>query len=441
MNEVYGDNMKKIIGVRREDKNIWERRVPIIPKHVKELKEKHNIETVLQSFKTRAFSDAEYIEAGGTIKEDLDECPIVFAVKEIPIKLLKPNRTYIEFSHTIKGQPYNMPMLQKLIDLKCTLIDYECIKDDKGRRKVFFGNYAGLAGMIDTFHGMGKRYTALGYETPFNKIKPAYEYADVDDAKKQIAELKSEFEKNEIPDELCPLVIGFAGYGNVSQGAQEIFDLLPHKEISPEELLNQKEYENNILYKVVFKEEHMAAPIDSQMKFVLQDYYDYPEKYKSNFEQYLKKLSVLVNAIYWDERYPRFVTKDFIKRNINELKLQVIGDITCDIDGAIEFTSKATESDNPAYVYNPDTDDITDGYEGKGVVDIAVDNLPTELPKDSSVSFSTSLLPFVPGIVNADLNKSFDDCGYPDEIKRAVILYKGELTPDFKYLQENLDNL
>ena len=112
----------------------------------------------------------------------------------------------------------------------------------------------------------GKRFKALGYDTPFTKIKPAYEYADVEDAKKQIAEVSKEFAEYEIPKEICPLVVGFAGYGNVSQGAQEIFDILPHTEITPEELLNKKDYENNKLYKVVFKEEHMAAPIDSQLK-------------------------------------------------------------------------------------------------------------------------------------------------------------------------------
>ncbi len=433
--------MKKIIGVRREDKNIWERRVPIIPEHVKKLKENFGIETVLQSFKTRAFSDQEFLNAGGIIKEDLSECPIVFAVKEVPIKLLKPNKTYIEFSHTIKGQPYNMPMLQKFIDLKCTLIDYECITDENGRRLVFFGKFAGLAGMIDTFHGMGQRYSALGYETPFLKIKPAYEYDDIDDAKNHLKEVASDFKKVNLPDELCPLVVGFSGYGNVSKGAQEIFDFLPHQEISVEQLESLTEYDKNKIYKVVFKEKDMVEPIDEDKEFELQDYYDNPENYRSKFEQYLNKLSALVNAIYWDERYPIFVPKEFVKENLNNLKLQVIGDITCDIDGAIEFTSKSTESDNPAYVYNPIKDEIVDGFEGKGIVDIAVDNLPTEIPKDSSKSFSESLFPFIPGIVNADLTKSFEECGYPDEIKRAVIVYKGELTPDYKHLQDYLDTI
>jgi alpha-aminoadipic semialdehyde synthase len=247
-----------------------------------------------------------------------------------------------------------------------------------------------------------------------------------------------EISTNSLPDVKAPYVFGFAGYGNVSNGSQEIFDILPFREISPEELLNLRDRDNNVIYKVVFKEEHMVEPKDQNAKFKLEEYFNHPEKYKSGFERYLPHLSLLVNAIYWTEDYPRFVTKDFLKTN-SDLKLDVICDITCDIDGAIEITHKATESDNPAYVYNAEDDSFVDGYEGPGIVDIAVDNLPAELPRDASGEFSERLIDFVPGIVNTDTGFSFKDADYPDAIKRAVILYKGELTPDFKYLEEFLD--
>ena len=429
--------MKKIIGIRREDKNIWERRVPLIPEHVKKLKEEHGIETIIQPFERRAFLDKEYEEAGAIVKEDLSECPTVFAVKEIPIKLLQQDKVYIFFSHTIKGQDYNMPLLQKIMDLNCTLIDYEVIKDDKGRRLVFFGKYAGLAGMIDAIHGYGLRLKELGFTTPLLKIKPAYEYHSVDEAKAHIAEVGEEIKANGLPEEKAPYVFGFMGYGNVSNGAQDVFDVLPHKVITPEELKNLDDKSNNIFYKVVFKEEHMVEPKNPEDTFELYDYFNNPHKYKSKFEEYIPYLSLIVNAIYWTEDSPRFLTKEYFK-SVKDRKLDVICDITCDINGAVEFTVKSTESDNPAYVYNPEDDSITDGYAGDGILDIAVDNLPTELPRNSSIEFSNSLNQFVPGIVNADLTKSFDEVDFPPEIKRAVIVYKGELTKDFKYLEEFL---
>ncbi len=429
--------MKKIIGIRREDKNIWERRVPLIPEALEKIKREHGIDTIIQPFERRAFLEKEFTDVGVTIKEDLSEAPVIFAVKEIPIPLLQRDKTYIFFSHTIKGQDYNMPLLKKLLDLNATLIDYEAIADEKGKRLVFFGKYAGLAGMIDALYGYGIRLKNLGYETPLLKLKPAYEYKSVEEAKEEIAKVGKEIEENGMPIDKAPFVFGFMGYGNVSAGAQEIFDVLPHKVIAPNELKNLDASSNNFFYKVIFKEEHLVEPKNPEDKFELIDYFTHPEKYKSKFEEYIPYTSLLVNAIYWTEASPRFLTKEYFKLK-DEHKLDVICDITCDIDGAVEFTVKSTPSDNPAYVYNPKDDSITDGYDGNGILDIAVDNLPTELPRNSSIEFSDSLSKFVAGIVNADKTKSFEEAGFPNEIKRAVIVYNGELTPKYEYLKEFL---
>ena len=430
--------MEKLVGLRREDKNIWERRVPLTPKHVKELKDKDNIEFIVQPFERRAFADDEFREAGAEIDENINRAPFIFAVKEIPIKLLDENKTYMFFSHTIKGQSYNMPLLQKLLDLNCTLIDYEEIKDERGRRLVFFGRFAGLAGMIDALHIYGERLKYLGYETPFLHVKPSYSYGDVNHAKEDVQKLADELKTSDLPDEFAPYIVGFTGYGNVSKGAQEILDILPVEEIAPDEIQKVVDEKRKGIFKVVFKEENMVEPKDKSQPFELLDYYKNPEKYSPIFEKYLVNLSVLVNAVYWDEKYPRIVSKKFLKENYGKMRLQLIQDISCDINGGVEITYKATEPDVPGYVYNPKDDSFTDGYEGEGVVNLAVDNLPTELPKDSSVAFGDALEPFVPGIVNADYEKSFEEINLPPEIKRAVVVYKGELTPDYKYLNEFL---
>ncbi len=429
--------MSNFIGIRKEDKNIFERRVPVVPKDVKILLDDHGIQTVLQSFPGRAYTAEEYELNGAEINDDLSNCPVVLAVKEIPMSFIEENKTYVFFSHTIKGQKYNMPLLQKLIDDKCTLIDYECIKNDDGKRLVFFGKYAGLAGMIDTFYGLGKRLRHLGFETDFHKVKQAYMYKDVNDAKNHLKEIASNFDLNKLPSNYKPLVFAFSGYGNVSKGAQEIFDIFPHKEITPEELLNYYSLDSKTVYKVIFDEAHMFEKKDGS-KFILHEYFNEPEKYKSQFEKYLPHIDVLVNAIYWDKPYPKLVTRDYLKKNKDHFRLKLICDITCDINGSIEITYKSTLSDNPAYVYNPKNEKHTDGFFGEGIVNIAIDNLPCELPRDSSAEFSKSLMPFLPTLAKADFNKSFEEIGFPAEIKNATILFKGELTDNFKYLKKYL---
>lgn len=426
--------MKKILGIRKELKNKWERRVTLTPTAVSELKENFGIKTLFQLCEKRIFDDQDYIDAGAEAREILDEAEIILAVKEIPIKHILENKIYLFFSHTIKGQPYNMPLLQILIDKKCTLIDYEPIKDENDRRLVFFGRHAGYAGMVNGLFTLGKRLSALGTPNQFEKIKQAKDYPDLETAKEEIKMLG---ENIELPDEINPLVIGITGYGNVSIGAQKILDLLPVTQISTSELVTVK-LEKNKIYKVVFKEEDIVERIDGS-KFDLEEYYNEPEKYQSKFDQYLPKINLLVNAIYWEEKYPRLVTKEFIANNYLK-NLIAIADLSCDINGSIEMTEKATLSGNPVFIYDPKTNSIEDGFRGNGIALMTVDNLPAEIPVESSEWFSKSLMPLVPKLFEADYSKDFEQLNLSDELKNACVVYKGMLTPNFKYLEEYLAN-
>jgi len=189
---------------------------------------------------------------------------------------------------------------------------------------------------------------------------------------------------------------------------------------------------------VIFKEDDMVEPIFKGNVFELQDYYNNPENYKSKFEKYIPHLTILMNCIYWDSRYPRLITKSYIKKNFNKIKLIVIGDISIDINGAIEFTEKSTSSDMPSFSYNPKTNSVIDGIAGKGIIIMGVDNLPCELPIESSNEFSNSLFNFIEKIVKSDYSKDFVDNDLPSEIKRAVVLYHGEFTPDYEYIGKYL---
>ena len=431
--------MSFTLGIRREDKNKWERRVPIIPDHVKELNSKYGIETIIQPSNIRIFSNKDYESAGAKVKEDLSSS-LVFAVKELPIDFIKPKTTYVFFSHTIKGQKHNMPMLKTMMDLGCNLIDYEKITDEKGRRLVFFGKFAGLAGMIDTLWAFGQRIKSNGIDNPFSEIKKTIDYKDLEEAKKHLKSIGENIENKGFSEELAPIVVGFAGYGNVSMGAQEILDILPVKEISPKNISElQNNYSNKFVYKIVFKEEDIVKSISDKKEFDLQEYYTKPDLYKSVFHNYIDELSILMNCIYWTKKYPRLITKKILKdKYSNHFKLQVIGDISVDINGAIEFTEKATTPDSPVFVYNPVSGEIIDGFQSDGVVLMAVDNLPCELPKESSKAFSNSLFSFIPSISKADFSVDFDELKLPPEIKKAVILYHGRLTQDYSYINKFL---
>jgi alanine dehydrogenase len=418
-----------LIGIRREDKNHWERRVPLIPADLAEL-QRQGLEFRVQPSANRIFSDIAYQDVGVQLAEDLGECDLIMAVKEIPRHLLQANKVYIYFSHTIKGQAFNMPMLERLRELKCSLLDYERIVGPDGKRLLFFSVHAGYAGAIDTLWTLGHRLESRGTPTPLSEIKRTFEYSTFEGAKAHLGVIGGQLH----PDR-HQITIGIAGYGNAAAGCAEVLECLPVEWISPEDLLAGKQGTTPIRC-VEFREEHMAQRKDGG-EFTLQEYYDQPELYEGCFEQYLPHLDVLLNTIYWEPRYPRLVTRAWVERN-RDSRLQVIGDISCDYEGAIEITLHATMPDKPAFTYNPDTGDMVESVVGPSPAVMAVDNLPCELSRESSQHFSSVLMNLMPALNACDWSVAFEDLDLPPELKGAVIVHRGELTPGYRYLEQHL---
>jgi len=432
--------MKKL-GIVKETKNKWERRVPLNPQAVKELIEK-SFKVIVQPSETRIYKDEEYEKAGAVLNNDLSQCDFVIGVKEIYNDQLTEGKPHLFFSHVIKGQDYNMPNLQHILDKKVTLFDYEKIEDEKNRRLVFFGKFAGYAGMIDTLHGLGQRLKQEhGIETPFLKIKHSYQYESVQDAIDQISVIGKEIEENSLPTEITPLNIFLLGYGHVAQGCKEIMQALPILEISPDQLAEySKNYKDNKVYLSVFKEEHLVERKDGA-KFDLQDYFNNNAKYKSRLEQYLPRCSVYMNGIYWTPECPVFLPNSYLK-NIQDKtqKLIIVGDITCDIGGSVQATVKPTWPDNPVFIYDANTGVDIDGYKGDGVAVMAVDNLPCEFPKEASDTFSKALMPFMESMLLNDYSKSINESTLPNEVRSACIAHHGKLEDNYKYLEEFVKN-
>jgi len=430
-----------VIGVRKEDKNPWERRAPLTPSHVAGLASDGGIDIVVQPSDRRVFPAADYTASGARMDDDLDGCGVVLGIKEIPIAKLERDKAYVFFSHTTKGQPYNMPLLQALLDQRCTLIDYEMIADDQGRRLIFFGRHAGCAGMIDGLWALGQRLEKDGVANPFTEIRPAHAYDSLDEAEQAIARVGERIRNEGVPDGLHPMICGFTGTGNVSTGAIEVYDKLPVREVRAEELEGLDETAaRNVVYKVVFDVQDRYTHKHGKT-VTFEEVVAHPENLDNGMMRWLDKITVLVNGMFWSAALPYLLTLDDMKtgwRSGALKKLKLIADISCDIDGAIEATVKATTPDNPVYVYDVEKETVIDGFVGEGPVILAVDNLPAELPREASYEFGDALTPFVPQLDRCDWSRPFDELDLPPELSRAIITHRGDLAPRFKYLEEHL---
>lgn len=444
-----------VLGVRREDKNKWERRVPLAPRHVRELVNQ-GLKVVVQPSTRRVFDDEEYRKAGAEVNEDLSECAAICAVKEVPTECLLPGRTWLFFSHTIKAQPSGMALLDEILKRKVRLVDYECITEGgkKGaNRLVAFGSFAGYAGAIDFLRGLGERFLALGFNTPLLHIGSAFMYPDLSEAKRSVALAGEAIRKHGLPAALCPFTAVFTGRGKVTSGALEILKLLPHEMVDPSELPaicaagSRGKLNRHTLYLAVAGAEHMVRRKD-QGPFNKAEYYQSPTLYEPVFQDTVLPFStVVLNGMYWDARFPRLFTNHDIHRHVvsGHDKLLGICDITCDADGSVP-TRQFSSIEQPFYVFNALTEETSSCLDGPGVLFHAVDHLPSELPREASEHFGDCLLPFLPALANEKAPEgpaSADDLAgsesLPLPIRGAIVAEGGVLARDYRYILDLRD--
>ncbi|MFT7618204.1 MAG: alanine dehydrogenase [Planctomycetota bacterium] len=429
--------MTKKIAIVREWKTENERRSPVTPQDVKKLIDESGLAFSVEPSPNRIFPDTDYSGAGAELTSDLDDCDFFVGIKEMPMDKLHAKKPHLFFSHTIKGQEYNMPLLRRMLDLECTLMDFELVRNDEGFRLIFFGRQAGQAGMLNTLWAYGQRQKAKGLETPFTSLTQARFYNDLDDGLMHLEKLSTAAFNTAGSQGPSPIVCGITGTGNVSKGAQEVLAVLNPIFISPSELLAGKAKENpDRVHQVIFDEPDMVRRKDGST-FDMDEYHTKPELYESAFADHLDHLSMIVTGHFWDVQFPRLVTKDDVAalfERTSDPNLQVIGDVSCDPEGGIEVTLKATYPDNPCYVYHSQSRTMTDGFEGEGLVIMAVEILPTELALDSSQVFSKALRDFLPDVLNTDFSASFESLGLPAPFKRAVIAHQGQLVPEWQHL-------
>ncbi len=431
-----------VVGILRETRYRSEMRVPLTPADVRWLIKK-GVKVEVESSETRVFKDQQYKKAGAKVVNKFKEATFFLGVKQPEVSNITKDKIYMVFPHASKGQPENIPLLREFLKRRVTLIDYEKITDFHGRRLVYFGRFAGICGLIDSLYYLGKKLEYEGIKNPFDMIKPAYQYSSLKQVVQAMRQLNHKIQREGFDSKISPFIIGITGHGHVGQAVQEILEPLNPIEVHPREMLRfvrHQKYIHNKIYKIVFLREEKLRSKDGR-GFYFEDYVKCPKQYESNMDIYLPYLNILIHTGYWDIRYPRLVSKEMIDKlsHRDNFRLDFIGDISCDINGSIELTYKTTTQDNPVFTYDPKKEMFFDGYEQDGVTVLAVDNLPTELPKDSSEHFSSLVKDYVYQIAAHGARDITKHAAIPREIRQAVITQGGRLTPDFTYLRKYLD--
>lgn len=393
------------IGIVREGKVPVDKRVPFSPSQVAFIsKNFKDVQIVVQPSDFRCFTNAEYEKEGVKMQEDLSDCDIIMGIKEVPPANMLPGKKYSFFSHTIKKQPHNQKLMKAMVEKKIQMIDYECLTDVHHNRIIGFGHYAGLVGAYNGILGYGKKYNLFD-------LKPANQCHDK-------AEMRQEFSKIRLPN----IKIIVTGNGRVANGAIEMMGALMIRRVTSFEFSNfsYREATYSQLHSNNYNE-----PIDGSV-WDTNRFYSHPNEFRSTFGKYTRHCDLLVHCSYWDPRAPKLFTKEEMRSN--EFRISVIADVTCDINGSIPSTTRASTIAEPFYGYNPLTEAEGPAFSHDTITVMAVDNLPCELPRDASEDFGKELIEKVlPSLVGNDTDGL---------IERGSIVKNGKLLPRFEYLSD-----
>ena len=395
------------IAIIKETKTPVDNRVALSPKQVADLNHRFpQHEIVVQSSDIRAFSDDEYRAEGVRVVDHVNDCDVLFGIKEAKIESLIPNKQYFFFGHIAKMQEYNRPLLQAFMQKHITFCDYEYLVDDNNIRVCAFGWWAGIVGVYYTLRGYGLKHKL--YELP----KP--------DRRFTLEQLINALKSIELPK----VKLMVTGAGRVSQGAQYALDTIGAQKMTEENYLAQD---------IVDKLSYCFADVDRLVKrkdggvFSWSDFTHNAKDYESDFMRWTRQTDVLICAHFWGPEAPVYLSEDDLRSK--DMHIRMIGDVTCDIKGSIKSTVRPATHDAPYYDYNPMTEQEEPAFSSSSNISVmAVDTCPNALAMDTSAYFGEMLTKHVfEPLLKGE---------HSEVIQRSMILKDGKLTPKFSYLRE-----
>lgn len=395
----------KKIGIIREGKTPPDFRTPLTPMQCREVARRFNVEVVVQSSAVRRYEDQEYTACEIQVVQDVSDCDLLLGVKEVPVDALIADKTYMFFSHTIKKQPYNAKLLRAILDRRIRLIDYETLVDKQRKRLIGFGRYAGIVGAYEGFRAFGKKHNLFELKSPLECHDRS--------------EMEQQLEGIHLPQHMRIVLTGF---GRVGNGAEEIMKLLPIRKVSESAFLNDTF--NEPVYTHLDTGDYYAHK--TRGTFDKQDFYSNPDHYTSTLADTVKSADLYVACHLWAATNPILLTKESMASP--DWKCKVIADISCDVQGPIPSTLRASTIASPMYGYLPSSGEEVAWEHPDAICVMAIDNLPCELPRDASEDFGEMLM-------NSILPQFFNQDEGEILWRASETTLHGELTPHFEYLK------
>ncbi|KAJ1917109.1 Saccharopine dehydrogenase [Tieghemiomyces parasiticus] len=333
----------------REETKPFEHRAALSPEVCRQLIAQ-GFQITAERSEQRIFDDQEYADAGctvvagGTWKTEAPRDAYVIGLKELPENDESPlPHTHIMFAHCFKNQGGWKDVLSRFDRGQGTLLDLEFLNDPNGRRVAAFGFHAGFAGAAVGIDLWCHQHSDDA-KAPFPAVHPyPNEDALVTELRTKVAQAAERLGR-------YPRLIVIGALGRCGRGALDL------------------------ARKAGIPEDHLLK-------------WDMAETAKRGPFQEIADSDIFINCIYLSTPIPPFITQAQLDRP--ERRLSVIVDVSCDTTNPhnpIPFYNVNTTFDHPTLT-------VPTAAGTPKLEIVAIDHLPTMLPRESSHAFSSDLLP------------------------------------------------
>jgi len=314
-----------------------EKRVAITPKDASKLICK-GIKVTVEESADRIISTEDYHKVGCEIanQHSWPSAPkdaIILGLKEISDDVPRLEHKHIMFGHAFKGQTSGLKLLKKLKAGNGLLYDLEYLTDPEGKRLAAFGYWAGYAGAAVSLKAYADQQNTKGICGPVSLYENKEKMADY--IKTALINVEDKY----------PKILVAGALGRVGTGAIDFCESLGLR-----------------VTRWDIEETKNGEP--------------FPE---------ILEHEIFLNCILAKPGAPVFVREKYLS---SIRKLRIIGDISCDPDSSF----------NPIPIYNSPTNWAVPviRVNTPQILDVmAIDNLPSLLPYESSIDFSKQLLPLL----------------------------------------------
>ncbi len=341
---IYSETGSTHIWLRAETKR-GEQRTPLTPAGARSLLDA-GLKVTVEDCALRIFPIDDYRALSCDVAEPgtwtgAPRDAFILGLKELPDDTFALEHRHIYFAHVYKDQAGADATLDRFVRGGGRLYDLEFLTDENGRRVAAFGYWAGFCGAALGVMAWANR--KAGDAPPLGKLesRPSKDVL-LDDVSASLARSAAR-----------PVVMVIGAKGRSGNGAVELARSLGLETVE----------------------------------------WDLEETRKGGPFEEIKRADIFVNCVLVNSAMPPFITMESLA---GERRLSVISDVSCDPYGTynpVPVYDRTTTFDEPCL-------EVVGGDNPLHL--IAIDHLPSLLPRESSEDFGGQLLPFLAELVDPD---------------------------------------